>query len=633
LDALMPLGITDIADARNWALREYQAWKSQIMINDDINADKWSVLHDDATSEDSEPLVPNLYKQALEDKMNTAGSIAPQIQVHPKLGTRKDAGEKSAQIRRRVHLSYDDRSAFDINRYRYFRDFLHTGMSVCMPWVDFASPLTGEVLPPAQRFPYINRIDPRQYYPLTYDSRHQVTGAMFIRQRRAKALEREWGHDHPGLREILDRQAGKIEFSEDDLVEEIWYFDSMYWAVAFLDPLANQTQYAGSRLVPKELATAPVTGATVTWATEPELHRLPACPVVENPRITHDDQMPRGALEDIIPQLRIANNFMQRLLDDQALNISAPILLDGIENYEDYGPGAVLEGDGTGNARMQTLRTPVNFEATATVRQILEDVRGQAFQPQQRSGQIGASIASDRAVQSVQAQFNEELNHAQAIHEFGWSKVHQLTAALDELWCYGSKTIVGEDDGNSYEETYDPADIFGGDYRVKVAYGPQRGLDMQQNLTALAMMKNLGGTSRRSMMQKSGMVSNVLQEERDIALEQLTDLFFMGILPQQIEAGNLEALIGFVDLIDADEMTTREAVMETIRTQLQPVQQEMGAGGEGGGGPADILQMVKSLQAGGIPGQAEGQPAPPPIPGGALRQALPSGQRRQLQEI
>jgi len=628
----MPPTIADITDGRDWAIREYQPWKTQILINDQIFADEWQVIHDDSTAEDSEPLVPNIYKEGLEDKMHTAGSIKPAIHVHPKLGTRKDAGEKSAQVRRRVHLSYDDRSAMDVNRYRYFRDFLHTGVSFSIPWTDFRDPVTSRLLASSERFPYINRIDPRQVYPLTYDSRNQLTSVMFIRQRRARELELEWGADHPGLRMLLSRNSGKSHFADGDFIEEIWYFDTSSWAVAFSDPGTNQSSYSGSLIVPRELHTASFDHANAAWAMEPEKHRLPGCPVVENRRVTHDDRMPRGALEDVIPQLRIANNFMRRLLDDQALNISSPIMLDGIINPEEYGPGAVLEGDATGNAKMQTLRTPVNFEATATVRQIIEDVRGSAFQPQQRGGQIGASIASDRAVQSVQAQFNEELNHAQAIHEFGWSKAHQLTAAFDEMWCSGPKTIIGEEDGNAYEETYDSTDIFGGDYRVKVSYGPQRGLDMQQNLTALAMMRNLGGLSRRSMMRRSGLVDNDLQEERDIALENLTDLFFQGILPQQIQGGNLEALISFVDLIDADQMTTREAVLETIRNSLQPVEAEVGANG-GGGGPADILQMVRSLQAGGIPGNAEGQPAPPPLPGGALQQALPSGQRRQLQEI
>jgi hypothetical protein len=123
-----------------------------------------------------------------------------------------------------------------------------------------------------------------------------------------------------------------------------------------------------------------------------------------------------------------------------------------------------------------------------------------------------------------------------------------------------------------------------------------------------------------------------LQEERDIVIEDLTAMFTNLILPQQIEQGNLTALKDFVDRIDDDRETVRSAVLETIK-ELEPAPGPLpgGEGGAPGGGPGDVIQQMRSLASGGIPGNAAGQPAPPTI-GQDLQNVLPSGQRRLVSE-
>ena len=74
-----------------------------------------------------------------------------------------------------------------------------------------------------------------------------------------------------------------------------------------------------------------------------------------------------------------------------------------------------------------------------------------------------------------------------------------------------------------------------------------------------------------------------------------------------------------VEKIDDDTMTVRQAVLESIREMdsIPP------GGGGGQGGPAsrpDILRMARSLEKGGIPGSAEGQP--PTQIGGDQAQAV-----------
>lgn len=634
----MPLTIDTITEARRWALEHFRLWKQQTWINDRIAADLWDVIHSDNTVEESEPLIENVYKVALEDKMASSAQPEPNLIVWPKRGTRKDMGEKSAAQRRRIHLSFAQRSEHPVRfRMKSYRDWYHAGAAYAMPWVDwFELGIDGSVTeaPATRRLPYFFRFDPRTAYPLAHNNRGQITEFMTIARRPIHELSQELGRDHPAIVELQNRRPGKGFDYQKDWLEEVWYFDTVWMARALVDP-GLDTEFQSQLFTPTTFSDAGVSNprGTAVWVTSPELHKLGRCPVVGAERVTHDDIQPRGAIEDIIPQLQIAQNFMRKLLDDLNLNIFSPVVVDGVVNPEDYGPNAILLGDGTGNARIQRDRPGVNFEAQQTVRQILEQVKSQAFQPQQRSGQAGASIISDRAVNSVQAQFNEELGWAMGDHEQMMAGLHSVTAQFDEVWCSPpegeTKVAEGIDGMQAFEEHYHPAEAFGGDYRVQVDYGPHRGLDLQNHLTALALMKNLNGLSTRSFMQRSGLVADALQEERDMAIEALIGrdgLFFGLILPQQIESGNLQAAIDFVNRIDGDNASVREAVFETIRQSLQPA--PGGAGGPAGPPQAgDILRQVASLQAGGIPGQAEGLP----LPGPELARALPGSQRRLAQ--
>jgi hypothetical protein len=182
----------------------------------------------------------------------------------------------------------------------------------------------------------------------------------------------------------------------------------------------------------------------------------------------------------------------------------------------------------------------------------------------------------------------------------------------------------------AFNVKYDPVKLFKGDYRNRVSYGDSTGLDEANRLTKLALLRNLKAISLRTFMEKTGATQDVLEEERDIVIEDLTSIFTNILIPQQIEQGNLGALKDFVARIDDDKETVRSAVLETIK------ELEINAGpvpGQGGGGegPGDVIQQMRSLASGGIPGQAAGQPAPPTI-GRDLQNILPSGQRRLVSE-
>lgn len=591
---------------------------------DEVAAGRWQIMWPDLSVDASEPLVENLYSQTLKDKTMTAGAVPLQLFTPPTRGTRKDEGEKNAQKRKRVGHSYWDRSNLRKNRQRFYRDWLHLGVMCGDPWATGFSGLNQR--PAKERFVYFEVANPRHLYPLGWDSRGRLTAGMLIRQRRVADLEADWGFDHPSLMSAKIRHA-QVRATHLVWLEEIWYFDSTQWAVAIGDsglPLSHQGQMF-----------APADGfgsVIVDWIVPPSEHGLGSCPLKAMARVTHNDS-PRGALMDMVPALRIAQNFMARTLDDLNASVYAPVVLDNIENPEEYGLGAVLVGNGLGKAFIDRDRPPVNFEAMQTVERILDGARRDAFEPAQRSGEAGASIVSGKGTMALMGTFNAELAAAQGDAEMIVADLTSASAAFDEKWCAGSKEINVIDFQKMMisDETYDPEKLFKGDHRFNCSYGDRTGLDEQQHLTRAAMVRNLEGMALRTFMEKSGMVPDPLAEETEMGIEKLIKLFTDVILPQTIQAGDKEALVKFIDLIDADDKTMREAVYETIRgVQLTAA--------EGGptdpmspGGRTDIMKMVRSMSAGGIPGSAEGQPAsqlPGQLPGPIRRlaaQGAPGG--------
>ncbi|KKM89390.1 hypothetical protein LCGC14_1249180 [marine sediment metagenome] len=621
----MALDLEDIKLAREWGLDFHSQWKAQLRTNDAIASGLWQIAWGDGEVDDASPLVQNVYLGALEDKTNTAGAGSPAIFVPPPPGTTEDRGEKIAQKRKRVYQSYGDRSDMPKLRKKLYRDWLHAGAGFMIPWTDFFDE-NSQPTPTASRAPYFMHLDPRQAYPLAHDNRDRLVKIMFIRQRRVASLKEEYGANLPAFRGFKTFRTLK-QMDDAEFLEEVWYFDSTYWGVALGDSLLSR-EHQGRAILPNTLLDS-IGGSNLVWVDEPTKHGLGRCPVLEMKRLTHDGSY-RGALEDVIPAMRTAQNFMARLLDDMEQNIYAPVVLDNIENEEDYGPGAILRGTGDGRAAILRDRPNVNFEAQRTVTDIISQAHRQATWPVQRSGDADASVVSAKGVVALAGSFNSELATAQQDMEMTLMDANRVAAAFDEKHCFGLKKIHVMEGVRAFNVKYDPAKLFKGDYRNKVSYGDSTGMDESNRLTKLALLRNLEAISLRTFMEKSGATEDPLQEERDIAIENLTKMFYTVLLPQQIEQGNISALQDFVVRIDDDGETVRSAVLQTIK-ELEIAAGPVPGQGGNGQGPGDVIQQMRSLASGGIPGQAAGQPEPPTI-GRDLQNMLPSGQRRLVSE-
>jgi hypothetical protein len=365
------------------------------------------------------------------------------------------------------------------------------------------------------------------------------------------------------------------------------------------------------------------------WLVAPSEHGLGQCPIKAKARTTIQD-VPRGALVDVIPQLKTAQNFMARHLDDLQANIYAPVVLDNIKNPHEYGLGAVLVGTGEGKAFIDRDRPPVNFEAQQTIAQIMESARRVAMEPAQRSGEPGAAIVSAKGTIALMGTFNAELAASQGKIENLLTELTSVTAAFDEQWCKGSKAIwVLDQNGRMEDEVYSPETLFNGDHRFRVTYGDRTGLDENQHTTRVAMVKQLGGMSDRTFMQKTGIVDDVLDEETEMFISKMMMLVADQFIPQEFIAGRRDAALKIWQAIDTDSKTARQAVLEMLEELAPPPADPAAIDPTSPQGRADTLLMARSLASGGIPGNAEGLPAPPGGPG----EGLPPAARRMANQI
>lgn len=618
----MPIDLRDIEQARNAAVQEHSIWKRQLVINDNINAGRWTVQWPDDTLETGDPHVENVYEGSLVDKVGVASQRLPSLYTQPTRGTRNDRAERSAEKRRRAMRSIWDRSAIQRRAQSYFYDWFHTGVIVWAPWLNWIHP-TGRLTSADERFPFMQRIDPRFYYPLGHNYQGEVTQVLIARQRRLSDLYHEYGRGHPALAQMMGRGVDPAKVKpERKFVEELWWFDGTTWGVAVGNSHLPATQQPNMLMSSAEARSRSV---VFEWLVDPAEHGMSGCPVVERKRITPDGAY-RGALEQIIPQLRVANDTMAKILDDLDMSVYAPTVLDNVANPNEWGPGAVMVGTGEGTVQVVRDRPPVNFEAGQVVNSAIQTAHRQGRWPVQRSGDPDASIVSAKGVIALAGSFNSELATAQRDFADGLERATTLCAEMDEVHADGAKLIEGAEGKRAWAETYTPSQLYNGDHRCIVTYGETVGLDEQNLRVKLATELNLGTISKRTFMVKSGTVDDPLQEERDVAIERLTDLYITQVLPQRVEAGDVVAIKDFVDRIDRDDNTVRSAVLEAIR-ELQPMATEGPPGTPGPepgpGNPAnDPLLALRSLQSGGIPGQAPGLPQP--AVGDALRRALPA---------
>lgn len=604
----------ELVQLREYAQNAHKGWKQRSLTSDLIVQGRWNTVWPDLTIEERDPLVENIYNEALYDKAASAAAVLPFVEVSPTRGTRLDRAEGNAQMRRRAFISFMRDSLVEDKQIAWTFDWLQHGAMYGMPWKDFRTD---------SLHPYAIRFDPRTAYPIAHDSKDELRQIFFLKYRKMADLERDYGLEHEALRamRVWSMRNGR-DLSRP--VEEVWYADETHWGVAVvaaMNPTPPNFRYVNPLF--RNEGGPPF----VEWLVPLHEHGLNGCPVVEKAKRSPDGEY-RGALDDMIPNLKVAHNVMARIITQLEISTALPTGIEGVENPEDFGPNALLYGDGSGNMDFKQPPMRPNFEALQQVALQLDSARNAGAYPQQRAGDPGASISSAKGTVALQGSFNAQLAWNQRDLAIFYRRLLGKLANFDQVYCGGAnKQIEGWDEGEMFSDKYDPATFWKDDFRCEIGFA-RVGLDEQANLTRLAMASQMGGMSARSFMRKSGLVDNPLNEEREQALESVAS-GFMAFAMAQANAGNLDPIIKFVEKVDGDEVTARAAIIDTIKSMFA-VPAQGGPAGQGGGPNAGAaLQQARSLEAGGIPGNAAGQPSMGP----ELASLLPPGLGRAAASV
>ena len=159
-----------------------------------------------------------------------------------------------------------------------------------------------------------------------------------------------------------------------------------------------------------------------------------------------------------------------------------------------------------------------------------------------------------------------------------------------------------------------------------------RGGEQYAALLRLGAYKNLlpNVFSDREFAMQANAVEDILQGEREAAQERWLKAGEQMALAQAF-ASNPEAWDAWEEFdraLDADDETWREATRRMINMIRSPVPANAPAGGSLGGVDAAV-QQARSQSAGGIPGNAEGQP----VANQELIDVLPQNIRRTAGEL
>ena len=528
---------------RNSKLRQTRAHR--------ILRDEFTLVWPNLTTTDGEPAVENIFLEAAEDKAATAASILPVFSVPPRKGTRADRAEGAAALARRVFVTLTQRSRLDAQHVGFYLDWFVHGVTAAMPWKDRTDP---------HGFPYVVRVEPRNFYPISWGPRGELTEGLIIRRRSLSELVREYGADNPGLLTLGARTQGRFAA----LYEEIWWADETSWGIAVaFEPGVTNGDFTYRR--PSQVGYSQV---QMEWLVAPHPHLLKGCPIVAQAAISADGEI-RGKLDAMLPGLKSAHQLQSEANLNLLRSMHAPPLVQNVENEEDWGPDAILKGvRGPDEARVVYPRPPVDYAAYAQVDRFLNSARGAGAFPQQRSGEPGASIISNVGIGALQGSYNAQQAWAQTDMARYYTELAARLANFDEAYCGGvTKQIDGFDEGEAFSDSYDPAKFWRGDYRVNVSFHAV-GVNAAQNVLNLGAAARMGMISMRTAMRKSGLVPNPVAEENDMALEKVTDSFY-SMLEFKLQQGDDGPLTRYFELLDDDKETARSAMTKVMAEQKQ----------------------------------------------------------------
>lgn len=572
-----------LADTSDWARRDlliqaHQAWKDRVgQITQIINGD-WFRVWPDLTREPLAPTVANTIELGVSHFAAIGGSMVPSIRVPvPHMESGPEGARGAAKRERRLR---EIESASNIHKLlaEWFADYSGTGAAAAFVWADFS-------LPPEERNPVIHRLDPRHYYPVV-NPQGEVVECLVARKIHTYELDRIT----PEIKDFLE---------SDSIVEEWWWFerDRLRHMVVDVSPRGRKDGRG--------------------WVLTDVENPMGVVPVVEISRPTFDGER-RGAHDQTIHIMRVQHHLMALTIERTEEEVYPAVAGYDVEGIDQFGPGATMTYR-SGEGRIDRFQPQSHFDVKDLIQRLENQARFQSVYPQQLTGEPGASIASGRAIAASQGALDARL--AQAHRDFEWflAKVNDRALRLDEHFCYGPKTIYGDNHDRKKPERFDSSRDINGAYEVSRSYGLGAGSDPTNRETRLQLHLSSGLISKRRAREELDFLENEDDEEKQVQKEQMIMATSQGILAAASQGDPMIAPL-FFKLLNDPDLTMEEVILKFHEEQERMAQEAaaaaaQGQGGAGGNDPLAAISAAESLSRGGIPGNAEGLPAGAALPG------------------
>jgi hypothetical protein len=188
-----------------------------------------------------------------------------------------------------------------------------------------------------------------------------------------------------------------------------------------------------------------------------------------------------------------------------------------------------------------------------------------------------------------------------------FSKLSGFLLAMDEIYCDGEKTILGDESDDDEAESFLPSRDIAGAWLVECTYGLGAGSD--PNNTEMRIHMHLGGRliSRETARYQLPFLQDPDAEPLKMFREQMQDALMMGAV-QAATMGDTRLAAEALKLLRSDDLDFDSVIgqlVDFLQAPAPPTAQQ------GAGGALDAAQAAESLARGGIPGNAQNAPAPP----------------------
>jgi hypothetical protein len=563
--AVYASNVNDLRDRHDWLVGKFESHKARVNTVTNIVTGEWYTEWPDLSQTPEAPSVANMVELGVNHWSAVGGAILPSFRVPlNKTADRRKEKASARKRERRLRELFEASNATDLAG-QLWGDYAGTGSAVCAAWTNFDEP------DPAERNPYMLRFDPRHTY-LVKDNLGNVTELHVARK--ISSLE---------LKAMYPQWASFFAKADDESVEEwFWYTkDRVLYMLVDTSKDGRKTK-RNVTLVDEE------------W----DLGFVPAYEAV---RPTFDGQR-RGVFDQSVHILRTMHRLMLMTVYSTEEHAFPTISSYDAVNPEDFGPGGIVQLRSS-EGRIERVGPTTHFDVKDLIARLGEEAAKASVYPQQLAGEPGASIVSARGINASMGALDARLAVAHKQFENLFSKVGGFLLAMDEVYCDGEKTIVGDTRDTTKSEPYKPSDDVAGAWRAIATYGIGAGSDPANVEVRLSMHLANGLISRETARTQLPFLEDPDAEPILQLREQMQDSLVQGVLAQAQQGDPTMAAVA-LKLMKSDDVDLDSVVEQLVEAIVNPEPQGQAQGQDAMG----ALQGAESLARGGIPGSAEQAP-------------------------